>query len=143
VDLIVDGAGQPELRIDGYVGRKQVTSARMSADPGRDRLMLTADDSSILGDGTDATRVTFRALDAYGHQRPHVTGDVHLALTGPAVLIGQNPFAFGAFGGVGGAFVRSRPGRPGRVRVTATHPTLGAATAQLTVTAPDPGRRYL
>jgi beta-galactosidase len=143
VDLTVDGAGLPELRIDGYVGEQKITSARMSADPGRDRLVLTADDNSIQGDGTDATRITFRALDAYGHQRPHVTGDVRLSLTGPAVLIGQNPFAFAAFGGVGGAFVRSLPDRPGRVTVTASHPALGEATIRLTVTAPAPGRRYL
>jgi len=137
-DLAVDGSGLPELRIDGYVGERLAASVRMSADRARDRLALTADDRSIQADGTDTTRLTFRALDAYGHQRRHVTGTVSLSLTGPATLIGDNPFPFGAYGGVGGAFVRSQPGRAGLVRITARHPSLGQATVRVTVTRPAP-----
>ncbi len=114
----------------------------MSADTARDRLVLTADDTTILADGSDATRLTFRALDAYGNQRRYVTGDVTLSMAGPATLIGDNPFAFGAYGGVGGAFVRSEPGRTGLVTITAEHATLGHATARLTVTPPR-GQQFL
>jgi beta-galactosidase len=135
-NLTVDGASRPELRIDGYLGTRLAASVRMSADTTRDQLALTADDASIRADGTDATRLTFRALDAYGNQRPHATGPVSLSLTGPATLIGDNPFEFGAYGGVGGAFVRSQPGRPGLVSVTASHPVLGRARARVTVTRP-------
>jgi beta-galactosidase len=134
VDLTVDRtdrASWPELRIDGYAGGQRVASVRMSADPARDRLALTADHTSIVADGRDMTRVTFRAVDAYGNRRPHVTGTVALALTGPADLIGDNPFAFGEYGGVGGAFVRSRPGVAGTVRVTASHPVLGHGTVAI------------
>jgi beta-galactosidase len=136
VDLTVDAASRPELRIDGYLGTRLAASVRMSADTARDRLALTADDASILADGSDTTRLTFRALDAYGNQRPHVTGQVSLSLTGPATLIGDNPFEFGGYGGVGGAFVRSEPGRPGLVSVTASHPVLGQARVRVTVTRP-------
>jgi beta-galactosidase len=141
-DLAVDGSGLPELRIDGYLGGRRVASVRMSADPARDRLALTADDRSIQADGSDTTRLTFRAVDAYGHQRPHATGEVSLALAGPATLVGDNPFGFGRYGGVGGAFVRSRPGRAGLVRVTAGHPVLGQATVRITVTRPGPGVQF-
>jgi beta-galactosidase len=103
--------------------------------------VLWLDDSVIQADGTDATRVTFRAVDAYGNQRPYVSGTVALTLTGPATLIGDNPFEFAEYGGVGGAFVRSLPGRPGRVTVQAQHATLGQATARLTV-APAVGRNF-
>ncbi len=133
-DLTVNGSGLPELRIDGFLGGQLVVSARMSADPARDRLVLTADHESITADGTDTTRITFRALDAYGNQRPHVTGDVALQLTGPAILVGDNPFPFGEYGGVGGAFVRSLPGRPGPVTVTARHGYLGHDTVAVTMT---------
>jgi beta-galactosidase len=129
----VDGAARPELRIDGYVGGNLVTSTKMSADTSADRLALFADDSSIGADGSDTTRLTFRALDVYGNQRRGVTGDVHLSLAGPATLIGDNPFSFSKYGGVGGAFVRSVRGRTGKVTVTATHRTLGKATATVTV----------
>jgi len=138
-DLTVDGSGLPELRIDGYVGGNLVTSVLMSADTSRDRLVAWLDDSSIQADGTDATRLTFRAVDAYGNQRPYVTGTVSLTLTGPATLIGDNPFEFGEFGGVGGAFVRSLPGPTGLVTIQALHNTLGQATARLRVT-PAVGR---
>jgi beta-galactosidase len=137
-DLTVDGSGRPELRIDGYLGGRLVASVRMSADTARDRLALTADHGSIRADGTDTTRLTFRALDAYGNQRPRVTGDVSLSLTGPAMLIGDNPFPFGTYGGVGGAFVRSAPGQAGLVSVMARHPFLGQATVRVRVTRPGP-----
>ncbi|HEX5294390.1 MAG TPA: glycoside hydrolase family 2 TIM barrel-domain containing protein [Streptosporangiaceae bacterium] len=136
-DLTVDGGGRPDLRIDGYVGGALVATARMSADPARDRLALTADHAALAADGSDATRLTFRAVDAYGNWRRHLTGSVALELTGPATLVGDNPFPFGEYGGVGGAFVRTQAGRTGRVRVTARHPALGAATVRLVAGEPD------
>jgi beta-galactosidase len=131
-NLLVDGSNAPELRIDGYLRDRLATSVRMSADTARDRLALAAEDASIRADGTDATRLTFRAVDAYGNQRRSATGLVYLSLAGPATLIGDNPFDFGAYGGVGGAFLRSKPGQPGPVSVTAHHPKLGWATAAVT-----------
>jgi beta-galactosidase len=107
----------------------------MSADTSRDRLQLTADDATITADGSDATRITFRGTDAYGNHRPNMTGQVTLTLTGPGILIGQNPFAFGSYGGIGGAFIRSIPGKVGQVTVTAQHARLGSASVQVTVTA--------
>jgi len=137
VDLTVDGAGLPELQINGYLGTQLAATLRMSADPRRDWLQLTADDTAIIADGSDATRITFRAVDAYGNHRPGVAGTVALSLAGPATLIGENPFEFGAYGGVGGAFIRSLPGKTGPVQVTAAHATLGQASVQVTVTAAE------
>jgi beta-galactosidase len=135
VDLTVDGAGLPTLQIEGYIAGKLVTSLQMSSNPSSDHLRLDLEDSSIQADGSDTTRFTFRALDAFGNQRPYVSGDVTLSLKGPAVLIAQNPFEFGAYGGVGGALIRSEAHRTGVVTVTASHPTLGSASAKLRVTA--------
>ncbi len=134
-NITVDGTGQPELRIDGYVGSNVATSTRMSADTSTDRLALFADDRSITADGTDSTRLTFRALDVYGNQRRRATGEVRLSLAGPATLTGDNPFDFSRYGGVGGAFLRSIPGRTGRVTVTALHKTLGKAKVTVMVEA--------
>lgn len=137
-DLTVDGSGLPELRIDGFVGDVLAATVRMSADTSGDRLELTADHDELLADGTDATRVTFRAVDAYGNQRPYVAGTVALTLTGPATLIGDNPFPFAEYGGVGGAFIRSRPGQAGPATVQAEHATLGRSAVRLMVR-PVPG----
>ncbi|HEY3750023.1 MAG TPA: glycoside hydrolase family 2 TIM barrel-domain containing protein [Pseudonocardiaceae bacterium] len=130
-DLTVPAGGLPELRIDGYVGENLVAGRRFTADPATDRLLLAADDPAIAADGSDTTRVLFRAVDAHGNQRPHVTGDVRLTVTGPGVLVGDNPFEFGDSGGVGAVWLRSRPNEPGRIRVTAAHATLGSATVDV------------
>jgi beta-galactosidase len=142
VDLTVSGTGSPDLRIDGYVNGAIVATLSMSSDTTQDRLVLSLDDATIQGDGSDATRFTFRALDAYGNQRPYPTGNVTLSVDGPATLIADNPFPFATYGGVGGGFLRSQPLAYGVVTLTATHPTLGQATAQLLVApalAPPPG----
>jgi beta-galactosidase len=139
VDLTFTGTAPTEVRIDGFIGADLVASVQMSADSTRDRLALTVEDASIVGDGSDMTRFTFRALDAYGNQRPYPTGDVALTLAGPATLIAQNPFAFSEYGGVGGGFIRSVASTAGTVTVTATHPTLGTASGTVTVT-PQPAR---
>lgn len=120
----------PDLRIDGYVGGRKVAATTMSADPSLDRLSLTADHTAIEADGSDATRITFRATDAHGNHRRGAAGNVALTVTGPADLIG-------VYGPVGGAFVRSRPGRAGLVTVSAAHPVLGRATVQIASGEPD------
>jgi beta-galactosidase len=132
---VTDGSALPTLQINGYVGGKLVASLQMSSNTATDHLSLDLEDASIEGNGFDATRFTFRALDAYGNQRPYVDGNVALVVKGPAVLVGQNPFNFSGYGGVGGAYLRSEAGRTGEVSVTASHPTLGAASATLKVTA--------
>jgi ribosomal protein S18 acetylase RimI-like enzyme len=119
--------GLPELLIQGWVNGQQVTELRMSSDPSGDRLAMTADDPAISADGTDATRVLFRAVDAYGNQRRYLVGEVSLNLSGPGSLVGDNPFAFGEYGGLGAVWIRSLPGQPGPITVTATHRDLGQA----------------
>ena len=129
----VDGSSRPELRIDGYLGMDKVASRSLSADPAGDVLALAADDAQIDGDGADATRLEFRALDQYGAPRPYVTGQVTFDIAGPAVLIGDTPFDFAAAGGGGAAWIRSLPGAPGTVTIRASHPSLGPASAQVRV----------
>jgi beta-galactosidase len=70
----------------------------------------------------------------YGNHRPHTSGEVTLTLTGPATLIGDNPFPFTQYGAAGGAFIRSRANQPGTIRITAEHPALGTVSTHLTST---------
>jgi beta-galactosidase len=60
-----------------------------------------------------------------------VAGQVGFEVTGPAVLVGDNPFDFAAAGGAGAVWIRSRPGARSTVIVRASHPTLGQAVAQI------------
>jgi len=103
----------------------------MSADPADDRLAMAADDETISADGSDATRVVFRAVDAYGNQRRYPAGEVTLTLSGPATLIGDNPFAFGAYGGLGAVWIRSLADRPGIISLGASQPELGLAEVRV------------
>jgi beta-galactosidase len=113
------------------VGGQQVAEVRMSSDPSGDGLAMAADDATISADGSDATRVVFRAVDAYGNQRRYFTGEVALTLSGPGILMGDNPFAFGQYGGLGAVWVRSVAAQPGTISLAASHPDLGRAQVQV------------
>ncbi|HKN96696.1 MAG TPA: glycoside hydrolase family 2 TIM barrel-domain containing protein [Pseudonocardiaceae bacterium] len=117
--------GHPDLRIDGYVGERMVLRRNFSADPTLDGLSCAADDDTLMADGADATRVVVRAVDRYGAPRPYVSGPVTFAITGPAVLIGDNPFDFAAAGGAGAVWLRTIRGLTGQVVLSASHPYLG------------------
>jgi beta-galactosidase len=124
-DLSLNGVGKPELRIDGFLGTKRLLSRSFSADTTHDQLWLNADDSELVADGSDATRLVFRAVDKFGAPRPFVSGEVNFELTGPAVIIGDNPFRWDDSGGAGAVWIRTLAGQAGRVQVSATHPALG------------------
>jgi beta-galactosidase len=124
-------ATMPELMIQGYVGSQQVTELRMSSNPAGDTLAMTVDDATIVANGSDATRAVFRAVDEYGNLRRYPAGQVTLTLTGPAALLGDNPFAFGDYGGLGAVWIRSLPGQTGTVTLAASLPQLGQAQVQL------------
>jgi beta-galactosidase len=121
----------PDLLIRGFVAGQPVAELRMSAHPGGDALAMAVDDATISADGSDATRVVFRAIDAFGNQRRYGSGQVALTLSGPAILLGDNPFEFGQYGGLGAVWIRSLAGRPGAITLTASHPLLGQAEVQV------------
>lgn len=139
VDLDLDGAGSPELRIDGYVGERRVLTRRFSSDPAHDRLALHADDPEIRAGGSDGTRVVFQVVDQHGAPRAFARGDVVFELSGPARLVGDNPFQGDATGGSGAVWVRSTEEAGGTVTVTATHSRLGRSAVTLFVRGSNPG----
>ncbi|MGH9599187.1 MAG: glycoside hydrolase family 2 TIM barrel-domain containing protein, partial [Terracidiphilus sp.] len=129
-DLKMDGAGHPELRIDGFVGGARKMSRKFSSDPSTDRLWFAAEDAEILADGSDMTRVAFAIVDKYGAPRAYAEGSVSLEIDGPGKLIGDNPFSLGENGGAGAVYVRALPDRNGAVRVSAR---CGAHSALATI----------
>lgn len=126
----------PELRIDGYVGDRMVASRRMAADPLRDGLELIADDTDLVADGSDMTRLVVRAVDAYGNWRRTAIGMVAFEVDGPGSLVGDNPFAFADSPGVGAVWLRA--GRTaGPVVVKARHDDLGSAEVTVRIQNPS------
>jgi beta-galactosidase len=132
-DLRTEGVGQPELRIDGYVGDRLALSRRFSADAEQDQFSLLADDSEIVADGSDATRVVFRVLDKFGAPRLFAGGLVEITLAGPGALVGDNPFDLAESGGVGAVWVRAKSRSTGTVRLSARHSKLGEKEIQIGV----------
>lgn len=133
VELRLTTEACPDLRIDGYLGTERALSRLFSADRSADKLELTADDTTLVGDGSDATRVVFQGVDRYGALRPSAGGEVELTVEGPGDLIGDNPFPLDRNGGAGAVWIRSRTGSAGRILLTASHPRLGTATATIHV----------
>jgi beta-galactosidase len=130
--LELDGAAHPELRIDGYVGGHLALSRSFSSDPGQDQFVLHADDAAIAGDGVDATRVAFQVTDKYGAPRLLGSGNVTFELTGPGVLVGDNPFSLTESGGAGAVWIKSQPNSFAKtLTLKATHSALGAKSVQI------------
>ncbi len=131
VDLSMDGASKPELRIDGYLGSTVALSRSFSSNDTTDRLWLHADNAEIRADGTDATRVAFAAVDKFGTARAFAKGEIYLHLTGPGVIIGDNPFSLDDSGGVGAIWVKGVPDNPGRITLNASHMALGSSSVSI------------
>lgn len=132
-DLELAGAGHPELRIDGYHGGRLVLSRSFSSDAAEDQFVLEAADAELMGDGADATRVVFKVVDKYGAERAFADGEVAFELSGPGMLVGDNPFSLGESGGVGAVWVRSLADHAGGITVKAVHSSLGARSIEIKV----------
>jgi beta-galactosidase len=111
-----------DLRIDGFVGGKQVISRTMSGSGVDHAFRLVPDDLTLVADAADTTRVVLRVEDEFGNIRPFAADAISFELTGPATLIGDNPF--GLIGGTGAVWVRAGE-TPGIVTLSAKHPWLG------------------
>jgi beta-galactosidase len=132
-DLKLDGAAPKELRIDGYLGDKHVMSRLFSSEPMSDRLWLQADDTELIADGSDITRLAFAVVDKFGAPRAYAEGKVTLQTEGPGILVGDNPFDLSPSGGIGAVYIRTMEGKTGQLRATATHEQLPAASVDLHV----------
>jgi beta-galactosidase len=132
-DLELKGAGNPELRIDGYVGNKLALSKSYSFDTSEDLLYLKADDTELIGDGSDATRLEFRVADKFDEARLFGGGEVVFRIEGPGVIVGDNPFVLEPSGGVGAVWIKTLPDSSGEITVEATHSSLGSRTVEIKV----------
>jgi len=133
---VVNTTEMPELRIDGFFRGRFLLSKSFSPDPRHDQFVLHADDAELMGNGADATRLVFRVLDRYGQPRAFAGGNVRFSISGPGVLVGDNPYDLAQSGGAGAVWVKAlilHAGERGVVIVKATHSALGTRTVRLTV----------
>ncbi len=111
-----------DLRLEGYIQGKQVIVKKYSGKGVDQKFTLVPDDTSLMADGADTTRVVLRVTDEFDAIRPFANDAIKFELEGPAELIGDNPFAL--IGGTGAVWIRAKE-QAGTVRLTATHPVLG------------------
>lgn len=116
-----------DLRMEGYLEGKPVITKTLSGKGIDQKFSLLPDDTKLDADGADTTRVVLRVTDEYGAIRPFANDAIKLELEGPAVIIGDNPFA--VVGGTGAIWIRAQE-QPETVRLTATHPVLGRQQVQ-------------
>ena len=124
-----------DLRIDGFLAGKQVVSKTYSGRGTDQKFLVLPDDTELIADGADATRVVLRAADEFDRVRPFADDAIRLEVDGPATIVGDNPFAL--VGGTGAVWIRASQ-QPGTVRLRATHPFLGSREVVFTLTASAP-----
>ena len=124
-----------DLRIEGYIQGKQVIAKRYSGKGIDQRFVIASDDTKLLADGADTTRVVLRVTDEFGVTRSLANDAIQLEVDGPAEIIGCNPFPL--VGGTGAVWLRAKE-QPGTVRFTAVHPALGRKTVDFEIAAAVP-----
>jgi beta-galactosidase len=127
--------GWGDLRIEGYIQGKQVIVKRCSGKGVDQEFSIFPDDTSLVADGADTTRVVMRVTDEFGAIRSLATGAIRLEVEGPAEIIGDNPFAL--VGGTGAIWLRAKE-QAGSVRLTAVHPVLGKRQLDFVIAAATP-----
>jgi beta-galactosidase len=119
-----------DLRIEGHIQGKQVILRSFSGKGVDQKFSLLPDDATLVADGADTTRVVLRVTDEFDAIRPFAADAIRFELTGPAQLIGDNPFAL--VGGTGAIWIRAGE-QPGKVHLTAHHPNLGVQHVEIDI----------
>jgi beta-galactosidase len=119
-----------DLKIEGYVNGAKVIEKQYSSKGIDQKFVVLPDDTVLVADGADTTRVVFRVTDEYGCVCRYSTGAIVFELQGPAELIGDNPASL--MGGCGAIWLRART-EPGTARLRATHPILGSKEIEIQI----------
>jgi len=124
-----------DLRLEGYLQGKLVITRKYSGKGVDTKFALRPDDTTLLADGADSTRVVLRVTDEFDAIRPFANDAIQFEIDGPAEIIGDNPFAL--IGGTGAVWIRAKE-QAGTVRLTATHAQLGKQQVEFTIEAAAP-----
>ncbi len=127
--------GWGDLRIEGYIQGKQVIVKRYSGKGIDQQFSVLPDDTTLVADGADTTRVVLRVADEFGAIRSLAGDAIRMEIEGPGEIIGDNPFAL--VGGTGAVWLRAKE-QAGKVRLTALHPALGRRQVDFEIVATPP-----
>jgi len=119
-----------DLRIEGYLHGNKVIEKQYSGKGVDQEFVLAPDDTTLVANGADATRVVFHVTDEYGSLRRYSTAAIAFDLQGPAEIIGDNPSTL--MGGCGAIWLRAK-NEAGTARLKATHPALGPKEIEIQI----------
>jgi beta-galactosidase len=123
------------LRLEGYIQGQQVIVKKLSGSGVDTKFALLPDDTSLIADGADSTRVVMRVTDEFDAICPFANDSIKLELDGPAEITGDNPFSL--IGGTGAIWIRAKE-LAGKVRLTAIHPQLGPQRVEFEIAQAPP-----
>jgi beta-galactosidase len=124
------GQRMVDLHLVGYIKGEKVAEQWISSFGVPHALELTPDDTELVADGADMTRLVFKIVDQYGNRQPYATQAVSFDIEGPGELIGENPFAL--VGGQAALYVKAKH-EAGTVTIRATTMRLAVAEAKISI----------
>jgi beta-galactosidase len=129
------GPKKDVLRIEGYIGGKKVIERKFSNRGVDEQFLVTPDNTTLIADGADSTRIVMRVADEFGNLQRYSTAAISLSLEGPAEIVGDNPFSL--MGGGGAIWIRAKQ-EPGTAVLKVTHPVLGTKEVQVQIAPTEP-----
>lgn len=134
-----------ELRAVSYKNGKEWATASVRTADAPAKLELTADRSTIQGDGRDLSFVTVRVLDKNGLPAPIAKNSIRFSIDGPGEIVATDngdPTSFvpfqspvrEAFNGLALVIVRGKTDQAGKITVHAESATLEGAAVTINTT---------
>lgn len=134
-----------ELRAISYKNGKEWATASVRTADAPAKLELTADRSTIQGDGRDLSFVTVRVLDKNGLPAPIAKNSIRFSIDGPGEIVATDngdPTSFvpfqspvrEAFNGLALVIVRGKTDQAGKITVHAESATLEGAAVTINTT---------
>jgi beta-galactosidase len=131
-----------ELGVVAYKDGVEWATASVTTATAATKVLLTADRVTIAADGKDLSFITAKVADAENRMAPRAMNLIHFELTGPGEIVATDngdptdTTVFSstdrkAFNGLALAIVRTRPGQPGTIVVTARADGLTEASVML------------
>lgn len=105
----------------GYHGDQEMARKRFAKDPVATELVVTPDDTELVANGQDVTRIVLKVVDQVGNLLPYLPESLKIEVTGPAQIIGPEQVTL--IGGCLATWIKTTQ-EPGQIRVSVTPSTL-------------------
>jgi len=119
------------LRADCWIGSSLAATTTQFTPGAATKLVLTPDDTALVADGADMTRVVVKALDSNNQVVPYNAAKVSFTVTGPGAMVGESPLTLEA--GRGAVYLKAALNQTGSLTLNASASGLTGASTNVTV----------